>query len=291
MPRRPRAKVSPADVDRALVADAIGELIEPALILDAQLRIRVATQSACNVLAFDVPVVPDGCPAVHAMRCSRRAGAEPRVSAREKTFVHGALKCTVSNTNLVFDSVQRTPLDSDWGCEIADYTQRPIYSVYLRAHFPPAMVEEIEALLRARGAFDRTPEPAPAPCSPPPERGPSPPCTRLGLETLAGAIVGALGSPLGEGVWSDVELDPYTRRCATSTRTAGELRVELSLTETFCDSIGGVRLIGARAAIVVLLGGQGRIDVAFPPMVVTGPRGLLDVLVNAEVIDARSVEG
>ncbi|MDQ3340826.1 MAG: sigma 54-interacting transcriptional regulator [Myxococcota bacterium] len=56
MPRSPRAKASPADLDRALVADAIDELIGPALILDAQLRIRVATRSACDVLGFDAPV-------------------------------------------------------------------------------------------------------------------------------------------------------------------------------------------------------------------------------------------
>ena len=56
MPRSPRAKASPADLDRALVADALDELIGPALILDAQLRIRVATRSACDVLGFDAPV-------------------------------------------------------------------------------------------------------------------------------------------------------------------------------------------------------------------------------------------
>ncbi len=56
MPRSPRAKASPADLDRALVADALDELIGPALILDAQLRIRVATRSACDVLGFVAPV-------------------------------------------------------------------------------------------------------------------------------------------------------------------------------------------------------------------------------------------
>ena len=56
MPRSPRAKVNPADLDRGLVADAIDELIGPALILDAQLRIRVATRSAWDVLGFEVPV-------------------------------------------------------------------------------------------------------------------------------------------------------------------------------------------------------------------------------------------
>lgn len=81
------------------------------------------------------------------------------MTALERTFIHGALKCTISDTSLVFDSVERTPLDSDWGCEIAEYAARPIYADYLRAHFPPAMVEEIEALLRARGAFDGPPAP------------------------------------------------------------------------------------------------------------------------------------
>ena len=56
MPRSPRAKASPADLDRALVADALDELIGPALILDAQLRIRVATRSAGDVLGFEAPV-------------------------------------------------------------------------------------------------------------------------------------------------------------------------------------------------------------------------------------------
>lgn len=56
MPRSPRAKASPADRDRALVADALDELIGPVLILDAQLRIRVATPSAADVLGFDAPV-------------------------------------------------------------------------------------------------------------------------------------------------------------------------------------------------------------------------------------------
>ena len=53
MARSPKA--SPADLDRALMAAALDELIGAALLLDSQLRIRVATNAAAEVLGFDAP--------------------------------------------------------------------------------------------------------------------------------------------------------------------------------------------------------------------------------------------
>jgi transcriptional regulator with PAS, ATPase and Fis domain len=48
-------KVSTTELDRALMAAALDELIGAALVLDSQLRIRVATDTAREVLGFEVP--------------------------------------------------------------------------------------------------------------------------------------------------------------------------------------------------------------------------------------------
>ena len=50
-----RAKASAADVDRELAAAALDELIGAAILLDSQLRVRVATAAAAEVLGFAVP--------------------------------------------------------------------------------------------------------------------------------------------------------------------------------------------------------------------------------------------
>jgi transcriptional regulator with PAS, ATPase and Fis domain len=54
MPRRAASR--PDDADRALYAAALEEVIGAALVLDAQLRIRVATAAAAVVLGFQVPI-------------------------------------------------------------------------------------------------------------------------------------------------------------------------------------------------------------------------------------------
>jgi transcriptional regulator with PAS, ATPase and Fis domain len=54
-PRVPRT-TDPADVDRALFAAALDELVGPALVLDSQLRVRAASRGAEEVLGFDVPL-------------------------------------------------------------------------------------------------------------------------------------------------------------------------------------------------------------------------------------------
>jgi transcriptional regulator with PAS, ATPase and Fis domain len=55
MPRRAAAK-QPADVDRELFGAALDGLIGAALVLDSQLRIRLATPAATEVLGFSVPI-------------------------------------------------------------------------------------------------------------------------------------------------------------------------------------------------------------------------------------------
>jgi len=54
--RRGSRPVPAAEVERGLFAGALDELVGPALVLDAQLRIRVATPSACEVLGLRPPV-------------------------------------------------------------------------------------------------------------------------------------------------------------------------------------------------------------------------------------------
>ncbi len=54
-PRAPR-RTDPADLDRALFAAALDELVGAALVLDAQLRIRAASRSAEEVLGFAIPI-------------------------------------------------------------------------------------------------------------------------------------------------------------------------------------------------------------------------------------------
>ncbi len=54
MKRRPTTRST--DRDRALYAAALGDLVGAALVLDPELRIRVATPGATNVLGFDAPI-------------------------------------------------------------------------------------------------------------------------------------------------------------------------------------------------------------------------------------------
>jgi transcriptional regulator with PAS, ATPase and Fis domain len=56
MPRRAAAKRLPGDIDRELFGAALDGLIGAALVLDAQLRIRLATPAAADVLGFSVPI-------------------------------------------------------------------------------------------------------------------------------------------------------------------------------------------------------------------------------------------
>jgi len=56
MSKRARPERSPAESDRELFAAALDELVGAALVLDGQLRIRVATRAAATVLGFEVPV-------------------------------------------------------------------------------------------------------------------------------------------------------------------------------------------------------------------------------------------
>ncbi len=56
MARRPAPRRTPADLDRILFADALDELVGAALVLDDQLRIRVATPGARIILGFDAPI-------------------------------------------------------------------------------------------------------------------------------------------------------------------------------------------------------------------------------------------
>jgi two-component system, NtrC family, response regulator AtoC len=53
---RPSPRKASADVDRALIGDALEELIGAALVLDDQLRIRIATPATRAVLGFEAPV-------------------------------------------------------------------------------------------------------------------------------------------------------------------------------------------------------------------------------------------
>jgi len=55
-PRASRTARSPADVDRALAAAVLDEVIGAALVLDAQLKIRFATPAATAALGFEVPI-------------------------------------------------------------------------------------------------------------------------------------------------------------------------------------------------------------------------------------------
>ncbi len=56
-PRAPRTpRVDPADVDRELAGAALGELVGAALVLDEQLRIRVASPAAAALLGSEVPL-------------------------------------------------------------------------------------------------------------------------------------------------------------------------------------------------------------------------------------------
>jgi transcriptional regulator with PAS, ATPase and Fis domain len=55
-PRATRTERSPADVDRALCSTAFGELVGAALVLDTQLRIRLATPAAVIALGSEVPI-------------------------------------------------------------------------------------------------------------------------------------------------------------------------------------------------------------------------------------------
>src|SRR5688572_18760288 len=57
MTRRPAASRSePAALDRALCAAAVDELVGAVLVLDGQLRVRLATPAAAAVLGSDVPI-------------------------------------------------------------------------------------------------------------------------------------------------------------------------------------------------------------------------------------------
>ncbi len=56
MVTRPAPRKTPAELDRSLIGDTIDELIGAALVLDDQLRIRIATPAAREVLGFDAPV-------------------------------------------------------------------------------------------------------------------------------------------------------------------------------------------------------------------------------------------
>ena len=56
MSRRPPDASSPAAIERALCATAIDELIGAALVLDPQLRIRLATSSAAALLGSEIPL-------------------------------------------------------------------------------------------------------------------------------------------------------------------------------------------------------------------------------------------
>jgi len=52
----PSRQPDPDGSDRALFASALAELVGPALILDAQLRVRAASPAAASVLGFEAPI-------------------------------------------------------------------------------------------------------------------------------------------------------------------------------------------------------------------------------------------
>ncbi len=56
MPRGAAARTDPASLDRALFGAVLDELVGPALVLDAQLRVRIATPAAAVVLGSAVPI-------------------------------------------------------------------------------------------------------------------------------------------------------------------------------------------------------------------------------------------
>ena len=56
MASRSSPRRAAADLDRLLFGDALDELIGAALVLDEQLRIRIATPAARAILGFDAPI-------------------------------------------------------------------------------------------------------------------------------------------------------------------------------------------------------------------------------------------
>lgn len=144
--------------------------------------------------------------------------------------------------------------DDDWGIAISDYTDECTTAHYVRAHFPPGQVVEIEKLLRERGApLSATPW---RPTSPVPPPRPSVLADRGGLEQLARSIASAFGEVLPDGPWIESELIPYTERQDSSCRRVGDLVITLSLRRSYCDSSAGPRLLGTSASITLEVRGR-----------------------------------